>query len=406
MKKKIALIGKTLKHSYSKIIHNLMADYLYDLVEVSPDKLQEFAINGGYDGYNVTIPYKKDIMPYLDQIDEFARLIGAVNTVVVKDGKRKGYNTDFRGMTYALARAGISVKDKNVLILGSGGTSNTAQAVTTHLGAKTVNVVSRSGEINYDNCYEQKDSNIIINTTPVGMYPNNYERVIDLSRFPVLEGVFDAIYNPYLTEFLYQAKELGLKYTDGLPMLVAQAKYAMEIFLETTCGEDVIESVLEKIRKQTKNVVLIGMPGSGKTTIGKRLAEILDKEFIDTDCKIVEKDGRDIPSIFSESGEDYFRNLEREVLKEVGKLSGKVIATGGGVVKNKGNYFPLKQNADIVWIKRPLDKLSTDGRPLSKDGKLDKLYQERKDLYLQFSDYSVENTGEIENAVKGVIDIL
>ncbi len=407
MNKKIALIGKTLKHSYSKIIHNLMADYLYDLVEVAPENLKEFAQNGGYDGYNVTIPYKKDIMAHLDEIDEFARLIGAVNTVVVDGGKRKGYNTDFRGMTYTLERAGITVKDKCVLILGSGGTSNTAQAVTKQLGAKKVTVVSRTGECNYENCYFLSDTNVIINTTPVGMFPNNYQSVIDLSRFPLLEGVLDAIYNPSLTKFLYQAKKLGVKYTDGLPMLVAQAKYAMELFLGTSHPDDIIEEVLGKIRKQVQNIVLIGMPGSGKSTVGERLAQVLGKEFIDTDAKIVQKDGRDIPTIFSESGEEYFRSLEKEVLKEVGILSGKVIATGGGVVKDKENYFALKQNADIVWIKRPIEKLSTDGRPLSTDlERVKKLFNERKDSYLEFSDHAVDNDKDIEQVVKGVMDIL
>jgi shikimate dehydrogenase len=309
-------------------------------------------------------------------------------------------------MTYALMRAGIEIKGKEVLILGSGGTSNTALAVTKSLGAKSVTVVSRSGEVNYENCYELKNTNVVINTTPVGMFPNNYERVIDLSRFSALDGAFDAIYNPSLTEFLYQAKGLGVNYSDGLPMLVAQAKYAMDLFLGKESSDDIIEKVISKIRNEVQNIVLIGMPGSGKSTIGKRLAEILGKEFIDTDQKIVEEDGRDIPTIFRDSGEEYFRKLESKVLKEVGKLAGKVIATGGGVVKNEENYFPLKQNGVIIWIKRPLDKLSIDNRPLSQDGKIAKLFEDRKDLYLKFSDYSVNNEKDIQTAVKGVLEIL
>ena len=254
MDKEFALIGKTLKHSYSKIIHNLLADYSYDLVEVSPENLKDFVKYGGYDGYNVTIPYKKDIIPTLDEVDEFALLIGAVNTVVVKDGKKKGYNTDFRGMVYALNRANISVKDKVVLILGSGGTSNTAKAVCEYLGAKSIKIVSRSGEINYQNCYEQTDTNVIINTTPVGTYPNNYERSLDLSRFLVLDGVLDVVYNPSLTALLYQAKCLGVKYGGGLPMLVAQAKYAMELFLDKKYKDDIIEKVLNKIGRILENI--------------------------------------------------------------------------------------------------------------------------------------------------------
>ncbi len=408
MAKKFGLIGKTLKHSYSKVIHALLGDYPYEMIELAPEKVGEF-VNGGYlDGFNVTIPYKKDVMPYLDVIDERAKKICAVNTIVKRGGKLIGYNTDFEGMIYALNKAGINLKDKNILILGSGGTSNTSRAVAEFLGAKSIKTLSRSGKINYDNYQEVAfDSEIIINATPVGMYPENYNCLIDLSVFKSLSGVVDAIYNPALTKLLYQAKELGVPYTNGLPMLVAQGKFAMELFLEKTFSDDIILPIIEKLNKESLNVVLIGMPGSGKTSVGKILAEKLQREFIDTDEEIVKKEGRTIPEIFNSNGEEYFRKIESEVLKEVGKLSNKVISTGGGIIKNLENYFPLKQNGKIFWIDRDVEKLVTDGRPLSKDLEtVKKLYAERRDKYSFFADEKISNDGEIDFAVKGVIDLL
>ncbi len=404
--KKFGLIGKTLKHSYSKIIHAKLGDYPYELFELGEDELKSF-VHSDITGFNVTIPYKKQIIQYLDVIDESAKKIGAVNTVVKRDGKIYGFNTDFYGMIYMLCRAKINLKDKCVLILGSGGTSNTATAVCEHLGAKSINVVSRSGNINYDNCYALKDTQIIINTTPVGMYPNTKDAPIDIDEFAILEGVVDVIYNPNLTKLLFKAKEKGIKYTSGLPMLVAQAKYAKDKFYDSISPDSDIEKVLKDISKNTQNIVLIGMPGSGKSTVGKLLSDRLGREFIDTDSEIVKKDGREIPQIFSESGEKYFRELESQVLEEVGKLSGKVIATGGGVVKNYENYFSLKCNGIIFYLLRSIDKLCMEDRPLSKDIQtVEKLYNERKDLYKKFADFTVDNNGEVELAVQGVMDNL
>ena len=408
MTEKFGLIGKTLKHSYSKPIHNLLGDYSYELFEITPESVGDFVQNCGLNGFNVTIPYKKDVMTYLDVIDERALKIGAVNTVVYRDGKKLGFNTDFDGMVYMLSRAGIEIKDKNVLILGSGGTSATSVAVCEHLGAKSIKILSRSGEVNYEN-YSQKafDTNVIINTTPVGMYPENYSCKIDLDVFSNLSGVADAVYNPALTMLLYQAKKKRLPYSNGLPMLVAQAKYAMEHFLNKKVSDSVIEPIIKNLQAKMKNVVLIGMPGSGKSTVGKLLSQKTGMEFIDTDSLIVKKAGMEIPEIFAKHGEEYFRELETEVLKEVGVLTGKIIATGGGVVKNERNYFPLKQNSKIFLIERDIDKLASNGRPLSKDADaIKQLFLERKDKYLAFADVKIDNNGEVNNAVQGVIDLL
>ena len=378
------------------------------MIELAPEKVGEFVKSGALDGFNITIPYKKDVIPYLDKIDERALAIGAVNTVVYREGKIFGFNTDFDGMKYMLARAGITLKDKCVLILGSGGTSNTARAVATSLGAKSIKVLSRSGEINYENYKETAaDTQVVINTTPVGMYPENYTCKVDLSAFKELSGVADAVYNPALTTLLYQAKMRGVPYSNGLPMLVAQAKYAMELFLDIIVSDDVIEPIIQNLSKQYLNIVLVGMPGSGKTSIGKALKEELSLDFIDTDEEIVKREGKSIPEIFKEKGEEYFRKVESEVLRSVGVLTGKIISTGGGVVKNPENYFPLKQNGKIFWIDRAIEKLVTEGRPLSKDREtVEKLYEERKDKYSAFSDVKIDNNGEISSAVKGVINSL
>ena len=408
MAKKFGLIGKTLKHSWSKPIHALLSDYSYELIELQPEEVGNFVTSASLDGFNITIPYKKDVMPFLDEIDQRALSIGAVNTVVYRNDKKLGFNTDFDGMVYLLNRAGITVKDKNVLILGSGGTSSTAQAVSKHLGAKSVKVLSRSGEVNYDNYAKTAaDTQVVINTTPVGMYPDNYTCKIDLGKFCNLSGVADAVYNPATTMLLYQAKKLGVPCTNGFPMLVAQAKYAMEHFLDEKVSDCVIEPIIKTLTDKMTNVVLVGMPGCGKSSVGKILAKKLDMEFIDTDAEIVNKTGREIPEIFAEFGEDYFRKIESEVLREVGVKTGKVISTGGGVVKNVDNYFPLKQNSKIIWIKRDIDKLVTEGRPLSKDRQtVEKLYMERKEKYEFFADAIVDNNGNIEDTVEEILNLL
>ncbi len=403
---KFALIGKTLKHSYSKKIHALLGSYDYDLVELEISELKDFVLRKEYKGFNVTIPYKKNIIPFLDEVDERAKKIGAVNTVVCKNGKICGYNTDFDGMVYALNSAKIEIKGKIVLILGSGGTSNTARAVAEFLGAKEIKILSRSGEINYQNYFEKaKDAQVVINTTPVGMYPDNYSCLIELSHFAKLEGVLDVVYNPAMTMLLNKAKELGIKHTNGLPMLVAQAKFASQLFLDKKLDDNLIENITNKLNKESQNLILIGMAGCGKTTIGKMVADLLGKEFIDTDAIIEQKAGKTIPEIFALEGEEYFRKLESEVLSEVGKLSNKVISTGGGVVTKSENYFSLKQNGVIIWIKRDVDLLASDNRPLSKDrGAIKNLYEKRKESYTRFADGEVLNNDSLQSAVKKVVN--
>ena len=404
---KFGLIGKVLTHSYSKKIHPLLGAYQYDKIELLPEQLKDFVQKKEYAGYNVTIPYKKDIIPFLDFIDENAKKIGAINTVVNRGGKLYGYNTDFDGMIYALKRAGIILKNKIVLILGSGGTSNTATAVAERLGAFKVKILSRSGQINYENYKSLAgDAQIIINTTPVGTYPDNYSCLIDLKVFKNLEGVMDVVYNPALSKLLCQAKELGVPYSNGFPMLVAQAKRAAELFFDKTLPENLLEDIIKRLQAENLNIVLVGMPGCGKTTVGKELEKLLGKEFVDTDELIEKKVGKSIPQIFADNGEEYFRKIESEVLAEVGKLSGKIISTGGGVIKNKNNYFPLKQNGVIVWVKRDIERLVCDGRPLSKDlDTVKKLYEERKDNYEFFADEQVDNDGEINSVVKEIVKL-
>lgn len=404
--KKFGLIGRTLKHSYSKIIHKHLGDYPYDLYEIESDALESFVKGKSVSGYNVTIPYKTEIIPYLDKVEGVAEEIGAINTVVNKDGKLIGYNTDFDGMAFMLKKGGISLKDKTVLVLGSGGTSKTANVVAKHLGAQEVFTVSRTGKVNYQNCYDI-NAEVIINTTPVGMFPNNYEKPIDLKRFSRLEGVADVVYNPSLTALTNEAKELGIKQVNGLYMLVAQAKFAAEKFLDKKIDDSVIDDIFNKLVTGKQNIVLIGMPGSGKSTVGKIIAERLGLEFIDTDYEIVKREGRDIPTIFKDDGEEYFRKVEAEVLKDVGKLTGKVIATGGGIVKNIANRYPLRSNGKIFYLKRSVEKLVTDGRPLSKDLEtVKKLYVERKEMYEAFADKIIDNDGEIEKTIRGVLENL
>lgn len=400
--KKYCLIGGKLGHSYSAEIHAEFG-YVYDLVELTSQELKAFVEASEYDGFNVTIPYKKEIMKYLDVIDPQALEIGAVNTVKYKEGKSYGYNTDFYGMEYVLQSQSISLADKKVVILGSGGTSNTAFALAQAKKAQKIVVVSRNGIDNYENISKHYDAQVIINTTPVGMYPNNGNKIIDITSFTELESVVDAIYNPLLTPLLLDAKKSGKKYASGLAMLVAQAKFAKDIFLEQETDLKEIATIYKKLLLKTVNIVLIGMPSSGKTTIGKELAKEFNKKFVDIDKEIEKAFGKSVSAIFAEDGEKAFRAVESEMLIKFGKEKGQIISTGGGTITGENAYCVLKQNGIIVYLTRDLKKADVYGRPLLEKDALNvlkKLYNERRSLYIGSADIVADNNGEIATTVQ------
>lgn len=400
------LLGRKLGHSYSPQIHNLLGDYSYVLFEKEPEELENFLKNGDFSGLNVTIPYKKEVIPYLSELSPTAKKMGCVNTVLRKsDGTLYGHNTDYFGFTSLVRHAGLSVTGKKVLVLGSGGASNTAVAALKDLGASPV-VISRSGENNYGNLHLHRDAAAIVNATPVGMYPNTGVSPIDLALFPHLEGVLDVIYNPARTQLLLDAEKLGIPRENGLWMLVAQAKEAAEVFTGGKISDEVIEKIYRELSHQMKNIVLIGMPGCGKSTIGALLAEKLGRTLADADEKIISLAGKSIPDIFAQDGEPTFRDWETKALTELGKQSGLVIATGGGCVTQKRNYPLLHQNGYLVWLERDCSVLPTDGRPLSQANDLGKMYAARKPLYEVFADIRVENTGTPAETVQKILDAL
>ena len=403
---KCGLLGRKLGHSYSPQIHGLLGDYSYQLFEKEPEQLASFLREGDFTGINVTIPYKKDVIPYLDELSPAARKIGSVNTIVRRaDGSLFGHNSDYFGFISLVKHSGIAVEGKKVLVLGSGGTSNMVVTALKDLGAAPV-VISRSGENNYGNLHLHSDASVIVNATPVGMYPNTGVSPIDLRRFPALTGVLDVIYNPAKTQLLLDAEKLGIPHENGLWMLVAQAKEAAEYFTGKKLSDDMIARIHHKLSRQMKNIVLIGMPGCGKSTIGTLLAETLGRTFVDADAQIVQMAGKSIPEIFAQDGEDAFRQWESDALAHLGKQSGLVIATGGGCVTRQRNYPALHQNGSIVWLERDLSLLPTDGRPLSQSNRLEEMYAVRKPLYEAFADVRVANTGSPENTVTEILSKL
>ncbi|MHC1773011.1 MAG: shikimate kinase [Flexilinea sp.] len=400
------LIGEKLGHSYSKSIHQLLSDgaYLYELFAVPPQEFESFLNTRSFDGLNVTIPYKKTIIPYLADISNEAKKIGSVNTVLVRLDGLYGYNTDYAGFLYMAKRAGIDFCGKKVLILGTGGTGATASAAVNDQGAHEVIIASRRGKVTYDRLSEYRNSQIIINTTPVGMYPKNGETLIDLSDFPCCEGVLDVIYNPLYTVLTLQAKDLGIPFGNGLAMLTAQAKYASDLFLDRVTDDDKIEAVLDTMIRQTRNIVLVGMPGCGKSTIGKLIAGLTGKDFVDIDEEIIRRTGKEITRIFNEDGENTFRNLESRIIFEKGKENGQVIATGGGAVLREDNRTALRQNGRIIFLRCDLSVLSMNDRPLSvSPDALISMYDFRLPIYEKCSDYWVDNNDSIEETVRMVM---
>lgn len=402
---KCGLLGQKLGHSYSPQIHSQLASYEYSLFEREPQELENFLKNGDFDSLNVTIPYKKAVIPYLSDLSSVALWLGAVNTIVRRDGRLIGHNSDYFGFSSMVAKSGLRVARKKVLVLGSGGASNTAVAVLEVLGAKVV-VISRSGKNNYGNLHLHADAAVIVNATPVGMYPHVGVSPVDLDLFPHLEGVLDIVYNPARTQLLMDAEKRGIVTMNGLWMLVAQAKESAEWFSLTDIPDTKINEIHRKLRVEMENIVLIGMPGSGKTTVGKLLANQLGKEFVDADAAIVEKAGISIPEIFAQQGEAGFRRLETQVLAELGKGSGLVIATGGGCVTREENFPLLHQNGTLFCLDRDIASLPTDGRPLSQGGDLMDMYRIRKPLYDLFADHHIDCNTAPQAAVNEILRIL
>lgn len=385
------LLGEKLGHSYSPQIHVLLGNYSYELYEKKPHQLEDFLRSGQFHGLNVTIPYKKAVIPYCDHLSHEAQKLGAVNTIVKSaDGKLTGHNTDYFGFQYMLQKSRLNVSGKKALILGSGGAAVTVFSVLQEAGALPV-IISRHGKDNYENLNQHQDAAVIVNATPVGMYPNTGSCPIDINNFPSLEGALDLIYNPARTQLLLNAEKKGLIAVNGLWMLVAQAKKSAELFTGRTLSNSLIDNIYNTLCYKMQNTILIGMPGCGKTTIGKCLATMRDKEFVDADIYIEQLAGKTIQEIFRQDGESAFRQLETRTLEELGKRSGLVIATGGGCVTRKENYPLLHQNGYIVWIKRDLDLLPTDGRPLSQSNSLETMYRYRRPLYESFADHIVVN---------------
>ena len=399
------LLGRKLGHSYSPQIHSLLDDYEYPLYEKEPDKIAEFMASSSFDGMNVTIPYKETVVPYMSGLSDAAKKIGSVNTVTrLPDGTLYGENTDYYGFSYLLEDAEFDIKGKKVVVLGNGGASKTVVCVCRDKGAREIAVISRRSETdNYENISKHADADYIINTTPVGMYPNNGESPIDLSLFKSCKGVADLIYNPSKTRLILEAEALNIPAVNGLVMLCAQAVKAAESFTKTEFEKGKTNEILSILEKQMKNIVLVGMPGCGKSTAGKLLSQKLGREFVDTDSLIVENEKMPIPEIFEKHGEEYFRNSEAQAVSEAGKMSGKIIATGGGAILRDENKTALRQNSVIVFLNRDISTLSTDGRPLSKTNKLQEMYNIRLPHYKAISDLNIEVDSDPEVTVERIL---
>ena len=404
-------IGKKLGHSFSKEIHNALTDYTYELCEIPEEKIAEFMNKSDFKAINVTIPYKETVIPYLDVISDEAKQIGAVNTIVNKNGVLYGYNTDFFGMKLLIEKADIEIKNKTVAVLGSGGTSKTANAVVNSLGARSVYKVSRNAKgdfISYDELYSLSDNiDVIINTTPVGMYPDIYNSAVEVNKFNKLCGVVDAVYNPLRSKLVSDALSLGIKAVGGLYMLVAQAALAVEKFIEKEINEKEIENVYLALLKSKENIVLIGMPSCGKTTVGNILAKKMNREIFDSDLLVEETENTTISEIFKVKGEEYFRSRETAAILTLSKNNSAVISTGGGVVLNKKNIELLKENGKIFFLDRPLEKLiTTSDRPLSSNKEaLEKRYNERYSLYREYADVIIDASGNLDEVVNQILKV-
>lgn len=403
-------IAQKLGHSFSKSIHEKIDSYAYELREVAPDELDAFMKARDFRGINVTIPYKQAVLPYLDDVSETAKAIGAVNTIVNRGGKLFGDNTDFGGMTALIRRMGLTLRGKKVLVLGTGGTSRTALAVASSLGAAYAMPVSRQakeGALTYDDVYRvHTDAQILINTTPVGMYPKTEGMAVRPDAFPALEGVVDAVYNPRRSELVQASRALGVPAEGGLYMLVSQAVLAARRFTGRDYPDTLTDDVYRAVLAEKENLVLIGMPGSGKTTVGRMAAERLGRTFVDLDDEIVRAAGRTIPEIFAKEGEQAFRDLESRVTREVSAQNGLVIATGGGCVLREENVRALRMNGRLLWLDRPLEQLVPTGdRPTAdSEEKMRALYRVREPVYRASADAVIRSDGIAEHAASAVLE--
>lgn len=397
------LLGRKLGHSYSVPIHRALGNESYALYELEPEALGAFLTREDIGGLNVTIPYKREAMAFCAELDETALQIGSVNTIVRRaDGTLKGCNTDAYGFRHMAARAGVTFAGRKVVVFGSGGASLTVRYVAAQDGAREIVVISRGGVDNYENLDRHTDAEVLVNATPVGMYPHTGGLPADPALFPACKGVLDLVYNPRRTALLFRAEELGISCADGLSMLVAQAKAAEELFFGRAIAESENERILRLMRRTAQNIVLIGMPGSGKSTIGAALARLTERRVVDLDEEVVRASGRLIPEIFETDGEAAFRALEREAAQLWGKESGLILTTGGGVVKDERNYAPLKQNGRIYQIERKLPLLAREGRPLSAGADLARMLRERAPLYARFRDAAVASDTTPEDVAKRI----
>lgn len=394
--KPYGLLGEKLRHSYSPVIHSMLAPYEYRLFEIPPDMLASFLTGRNFSALNVTIPYKTAVIPFCAELSEVARRTNSVNTILQKDGILYGDNTDYNGFLYLVTTGKIKIEGKKVCVLGSGGSSKTIRTVLCDMGAGETVIISRGGDNNYNNLWRHADAGVIVNTTPVGMYPSNGEAAVSLERFPACAGVIDLIYNPAKTALLLEAERLGIPFINGLPMLTAQAKRSAELFCDKTIDDGIIDEITHKIAFRMKNIVLVGMPGSGKSTLGQMISAETERTLLDTDDIITEQEGRTPASIIENDGETAFRLIEASVVSNAGAQSGQVIATGGGIVTRRENFNALRQNSVIVFINRPPQLLAFDNRPLS--GGIDvrcALYEARLPLYREICDIEIDGSGSI-----------
>ena len=395
------LLGRKLGHSWSAPIHKALGCDSYHMIELEPEQLGDFLRREDIGGLNVTMPYKRDVMPFCDVIDEGAQAIGSVNTLVRRGGKLYGYNTDIDGFLYTARRSKIEFAGRKVLVLGSGGASLTAQAGAKREGAREVAVISRSGPDSYESLTQRHgDGEIVVNTTPVGMWPDLEGRPLDLKSLPRLEAVLDVIYNPTRTSLLLQAEELDLRRAGGLPMLVAQAVRAEELFFEREFPSSENERILSQLWQDRTNLVLVGMPGCGKTAVGQALAQLSGRPLVDLDGEIVKRAGKPIPEMFAQEGEEAFRALEAETLAEVCAQGGQVVATGGGAVLREDNRAAMRRTGRVYFLRRDLDLLPTDGRPLSQAGSLEEMYRARRPLYQAAADVVIDNSVVLEQTAQ------